>query len=180
MWEKRPIYLAHYDCTHDPEKVAATYRPQLKGIVDVAYKTVETVYSRADVDDTEKKRLAAELVGAMRYNETDYLWINDVESVMVMHPIKSEWDGRDLSDFKDTNGKALFMDMIDICRSNDEGFVGYMWPMPGQEDPVSKLSYVKLFEPWGWIVGTGIYLDAVTQIGHVTRVVNEVSDGRTI
>jgi hypothetical protein len=63
------IIQAHYDYAHDPQKVAAAYRGQLKSIVDVAYKTVEQIHSRNDLDDAEKMNLAAELVGAMRYNE---------------------------------------------------------------------------------------------------------------
>ena len=157
------ILQAHYDYAHDPEKVAATYRQQLKSIVDVAYKTVEQVHSRTDIDDAQKMRMAADLVSAMRYNEKDYLWINDMGPKMVMHPIKPALNGKDLSSFKDPDGKKLFVEFVKICREKGGGFVDYMWPMPGHEEAVPKLSYVKLFKPWGWIVGTGIYLDDVDQ-----------------
>jgi len=80
---------------------------------------------------------------------------------MVMHPIRPEMDGKDLSDYKDPNGKKLFVEFAKVCQEKGEGFVDYMWPLPGQNQPVPKLSYVKLFAPWGWIVGTGIYLDDV-------------------
>jgi methyl-accepting chemotaxis protein len=157
------VIQAHYDYAHDPEKVAATYRGQLKSIVDVAYKTVEQVHSRNDLDETEKMRLAAELVGAMRYNETDYLWINDMEPKMVMHPIKPALDGKDLSNFKDPDGKKLFVEFVKVCRQAGEGTVDYLWPKPGHDQPVAKLSYVKLFKPWNWVIGTGVYLEAAEQ-----------------
>ena len=157
------IIQAHYDYAHDPEKIAATYRSQLKSIVDVAYNTVAQVHARMDLSDAEKMRLAAQLVGAMRYNEKDYLWINDMGPKMVMHPIKPALNGKNLSDFKDPQGKRLFVDMVNVCRKNGEGTVDYLWPKPGHDQPVAKLSYVKLFKPWNWVIGTGVYLEAAEQ-----------------
>jgi methyl-accepting chemotaxis protein len=157
------IIQAHYDYANDPEKVAATYRQQLKSIVDVAYKTVAQVHARNDLDEAGKQRLAAELVGAMRYNEKDYLWINDMGPKMVMHPIKPALNGKDLSDFKDPDGKKLFVEFTDVCRQDGEGTVDYLWPKPGHDEPVAKLSYVKLFKPWNWVIGTGVYLEAAEQ-----------------
>jgi methyl-accepting chemotaxis protein len=157
------VIQAHYDYAHDPEKVAATYRGQLKSIVDVAYKTVEQIHSRSDMNDHEKMRLAAELVGAMRYNGNDYLWINDMEPKMVMHPMNPALNGKDLADYKDPNGKKLFIAFVDVCRQEGEGTVDYLWPKPGHDQPVAKLSYVKLFKPWNWVIGTGVYLEAAEQ-----------------
>ncbi|BBO82899.1 methyl-accepting chemotaxis protein [Desulfosarcina ovata subsp. sediminis] len=153
------IIRTHYDYAHDPEKVAATYRPQLKSIVDVAYRTVAQVYSRPDLNGNEKKQLAADLVGAMRYNENDYLWINNMTPKMVMHPIKPELNGKDLSTFEDPNGKKLFIEFARVCRKEGEGTVDYLWPKPGHDKPVAKISYVKRFKPWNWVIGTGVYLE---------------------
>ena len=58
-------------------------------------------------------------------------------------------------------GSSLFVEFVETCRENGEGFVDYHWPKYGADTPQPKLSFVKLFEPWGWIVGTGIYLDDV-------------------
>jgi methyl-accepting chemotaxis protein len=157
------IIQAHYEYAHDAEKVAATYRHQLKSIVDVAYRTVEQVHSRNDLDEAQKMRLAADLVAAMRYNEKDYLWINDMGPKMVMHPIKPALNGKDLSEFKDPDGKRLFSEMVNVCRQHGEGTVDYLWPKPGHDQPVAKLSYVKLFKPWNWVIGTGVYLEAAEQ-----------------
>jgi methyl-accepting chemotaxis protein len=108
---------------------------------------------------------AKQAIAQLRYGPRgkDYFWINDMAPRMIMHPIKPELDGKDLSGSQDPNGKKLFVEFVDVCRDKGEGFVDYMWPIPGQDAPVPKLSYVKLFEPWGWIVGTGIYLDDVEQ-----------------
>jgi methyl-accepting chemotaxis protein len=88
---------------------------------------------------------------------------------MIMHPVKPELDGKDLSASKDPNGKLLFMEFVRVSKEKGAGFVDYMWPKPGEENPVPKVSYVKLFSPWGWIIGSGIYVDDVAKEAAVLR-----------
>jgi methyl-accepting chemotaxis protein len=83
---------------------------------------------------------------------------------MIMHPFKPDLNGKNLSGFKDPNGKRLFVDFVEICKKDGEGFVDYYWPKPGETKPVPKTSYVKLFPEWGWIIGTGIYPDDLTSM----------------
>ena len=116
----------------------------------------------------EAQKRAAERIGAMRYDGANYLWINDLGPKMVMHPIKPELNGKDLSENKDPNGKALFMEMVKVCRDKGKGFVEYAWSKPGNSQPVPKISYVELYQPWGWVVGTGIYVDDVT--AHIRQI----------
>ena len=80
---------------------------------------------------------------------------------MVMHPTNPKLEGQNLSGLKDPDGKFLFNDMVAIARKQGSGQVDYRWPKPGSEDPVPKISYVELFQPWGWILGSGIYVDDV-------------------
>ncbi|MBU1315680.1 MAG: methyl-accepting chemotaxis protein [Alphaproteobacteria bacterium] len=103
---------------------------------------------------------AMKAIGAMRYaGGSGYFWINDMRPFMVMHPIKPELNGTDLSQNKDPNGKFLFVEFVNTVKASGEGFVDYHWPKPGAEQPVEKYSHVIGFEPWGWIVGTGVYTD---------------------
>ena len=108
-------------------------------------------------DVAQKK--AAERIGKLRYGSGDYFWINDMGPKMVMHPVKPELNGQNLADNKDPNGKRLFMEMVDVVKRQGAGVVDYMWPKPGKDAPQPKLSYVAGFEPWGWIIGTGVYVD---------------------
>lgn len=110
----------------------------------------------------EAQKQAADKISVMRYDGSNYLWINDLGPKMVMHPIKPELNGKDLSDNKDPNGKALFVEMVKVCKDKGKGFVDYAWSKPGSSAPVAKISYVELYQPWGWVVGTGIYVDDVT------------------
>lgn len=123
----------------------------------------------------DAQRQAAERIGSMRYNGSDYLWINDLTPRMVMHPIKPALNGKDLSDIKDPNGKHLFVEMATACKEKGKGFVEYAWAKGENPKPVPKLSYVELFEPWGWIVGTGIYYDDVD--AHMSEVLNGIKAG---
>jgi len=137
---------------------------KLRNLVELAYKTAESANSRTDMPEAERQKLALSIIKAMRYNTNDYLWINDSRPAMVMHPIKPALDGKDLSNFKDPKGKKLFVEFANVCRDKNEGTVDYLWPKPGQEEPVEKLSYVKIFKPWDWIIGTGIYIDDVRAV----------------
>src|SRR5690606_23629972 len=107
----------------------------------------------------EAQRAALAAIGAMRYNESDYFWVNDMHPVMVMHPINPKLDGQDLSDYKDPDGFHLFNEFVKAVQAEGAGFVPYLWPKPGHELPVPKESYVKGFAPWGWVIGTGVYID---------------------
>ncbi|MFZ2853319.1 MAG: methyl-accepting chemotaxis protein, partial [Rhodocyclaceae bacterium] len=109
----------------------------------------------------EAQKAAASVVKAMRYEGNEYFWINDLDDRMVMHPIKPELDGKRLDGIKDKNGKLLFVEFNKAVKAQGAGFVDYLWPKPGQEAPAPKISYVKGFAPWGWVIGSGIYIDDV-------------------
>ncbi len=113
-------------------------------------------------DAAKAKALAA--IKALRYSGDNYIWINDMRPRMVMHPIRPELDGRNLAAFEDPNGKKLFVAFVDTVKADGAGYVDYMWPKPGADQPIDKLSYVRGFEPWGWILGTGVYIDDVDAI----------------
>ena len=112
-------------------------------------------------DDLAQKN-AALRISRLRYGNDDYFWINDLRPQMIMHPTKPELNGRDLADIKDPNGKHLFVEFADVVKSKGSGFVEYQWPKPGKDAPQPKLSYVTGFEPWGWVIGTGVYIDDLT------------------
>ena len=107
------------------------------------------------------KNAAMNAVKAMRYDKVEYFWINDLTDLMVMHPIKPELDGKKLDQLKDKNGKFLFSEFNKVVKAQGAGFVDYLWPKPGSEEGVPKISYVMGFEPWGWVIGSGIYVDDV-------------------
>ncbi len=121
----------------------------------------------------EAQAAAASVVAELRYGEDrrDYFWIQDTEPTMVMHPYRADLEGQDLSGFTDPRGVPIFVEFADVVAAEDEGYVDYVWQWfddPERLEP--KESYVKGFEPWGWIIGTGLYTDDVrAEIDHIER-----------
>lgn len=108
---------------------------------------------------TVAQQQALTVISQLRYDHDDYFWINDLRPFMVMHPTNPNLDGKDVSSIKDPDGVALFSEMAAVAKTKGQGVVDYRWPKPGAQEPVQKTSYVQLFEPWGWVIGSGIYID---------------------
>jgi methyl-accepting chemotaxis protein len=159
------IRQAHYD-----EKAIAT-----KKTVDVAVSILneyKVKVSNNTLTMAEAQKEALEAIRSLRYSGNEYFWINDLSFKMIMHPIKPKMENTNVADMKDANGKYFFRDMINVCNEKGEGSVEYMWPKPGSDKPQPKISYVKLFNEWGWIVGSGIYVDEIES--EVTAITNKI------
>ncbi|WP_251140579.1 methyl-accepting chemotaxis protein [Rhodoferax sp. U11-2br] len=109
----------------------------------------------------EAKRQAIEMLRKLRYSGAEYFWINDMHPNIVLHPIKPELEGKDVSNLKSPTGQLIFVDFVNQVKTGGDGFVSYVWPKPGNTEPVPKISYVKGFEPWGWVIGSGVYVENV-------------------
>ena len=150
----------------DSREMASSLKQQkqieLKHLVEMALGIVKEEHAAVEkgdiaVADAQKRTLAR--VAALRYGNNDYFFILDMQARMLMNPVSEQLVGQELSERKDTNGKRLFVEMIETVRQNGSGFVEYFWPKPGSERPAPKQSYVVGFSPWGWVVGTGVYID---------------------
>jgi len=154
------VYSLHVLATRAGEERQA----KIRAAVESAFGVVEHfagLERAGQLTRAEAQRAALNVLREMRYEGVEYFWVNDLAPRMVMHPTKPELDGRDLVDYADPTGKRLFVEMVQAVRSAPGGwaFVDYRWPKPGHSEPVRKRSFVKLHQPWGWVVGSGIYLD---------------------
>ncbi len=175
------IIESNYKNARDPEQMAQVFQEKLKNIVDIAYGSVESVYKLSGLTEPQRKEIAVAGLKNMRYNNTnDYLWITDMTPVMVMHPINPEMDGKDLSDFRDPDGKKVFAEMVKVCRTQGEGTVEYLWPKPGETAPSHKLAYIRHFKPWDWVIGTGIWLEAAEDMirEHTAAIIRSLRYGK--
>ncbi len=163
----------NYNNLSDVEYLKVIYNQRLQNIID----TGENIINRNKrLVKQGKLTLSAAKINAMseikklRFdNGTGYIWINDIAEPyprMVMHPTVPALDGTVLDDLKYNNAlgvrKNLFQAFIDVTRNSNDGYVDYRWPKPtknGLTKEVPKLSYVRRYNDWGWILGTGIYLD---------------------
>ena len=137
---------------------------QTQAQVETAFSLVAGLEARVrkgELDEASAKAEALALIKGLRYGNDDYFWINDSHPTMVMHPMKPELDGKDLSGVEDKQGLRLFVAFADLARAQGAGEVAYYWPKPGVDEPVRKISYIKRFAPWDWIIGTGVYVDDV-------------------
>lgn len=135
-----------------------------RSVVEVGH-TLVTHYEQLEragkMSRDEAQAAAKDALRSLRYAGEEYFFITDLAPRMIMHPFRPALDGQDLSRNADPNGKLLFVEFARVVRESEAGFVDYLWPKPGAENPVPKLSYVQGFKPWGWLIGSGIYIDDV-------------------
>lgn len=132
--------------------------------------TILSYYERkeqqGELTHEQAQDIAKDVIRNVRYGpeKKDYLWINDMTPVMVMHPYRPDLENKNVADFQVKKGVFPFKDFVTIAKKNKDGFVKYMWQWKDNNSKiVSKLSYVQLFEPWNWIVGTGVYTEDVRE-----------------
>ena len=132
----------------------------------------------------EAQKTAISRIQYLRYGDEgkDYFWITDITPKMIMHPFRTDLNGKDLSDFKDPHGKKMFVEFVTVVQKSESGYVDYMWQWKDDSlHIVPKLSYVKIFKPWNWVIGTGIYIeDAKKEIAQLTNRLLWISGGISI
>ena len=116
------------------------------------------------LNPVEAREMAARRIEDLRYGSEgkDYFWIQDLQPRIIMHPYRPELNGTDVSDYVDQRGVRIFVKFAEVARESGGGYVNYVWQW--KDDPrrfAPKESYVKIFEPWGWVIGTGLYTEDV-------------------
>ena len=144
--------------------VIESYKEKVRNAVEIAHDILNEAHSRVikgEVSEEEAKKQAINTIKAIRYNETEYFWIHNLDLKLVAHPLFPEQENTDVTDKTDINGFALYVEMNKIVNASGSGFVRYMWPKPVTKEIVEKYAYAKLFKPWGWVPGNGIYFDQI-------------------
>ncbi|MCO7223256.1 diguanylate cyclase [Pleionea sp. CnH1-48] len=128
------------------------------GVVKYYYR----LFKEQKMTESDAKRKALDTIENMTFSGQGYYWINDGNGILLMHPYTSEYVGTDVRVLKDINGVYMFREFIREAKAGG-GYVEYYWPKPNGEEKFPKLSYVGYFEPWDWVVGTGLYIDEMQQ-----------------
>jgi len=121
----------------------------------------------AEYLDLATLRLKDEMIAwtqSLRYEEGGYVWIHNTSHTLLAHPFRSESIGKDDTLLRDQTGKYIIQSFVQKALQSQDGkgsFVEYAWRKPDSNTSFQKLSYVALFKPWHWVVGTGVYLDDV-------------------
>lgn len=106
---------------------------------------------------------AKQMLRRMRYAQNEYFWINDLNSIMVMHPLQPQTEGADLRAMQTKDGRSFINDMVDLVKQKGSGHYQYEWTKVKDGPTYDKISYVRLFAPWDWMIGTGVFLDDMQQ-----------------
>ncbi len=160
------VFYLHSLSEVTEDTILSDRKDLIRSVVETTHGVVSRYYEMAKaglISEDKAKDLALEAIRGMRYGKHDYVWVNTIDGVMLAHP-KKELEGKNVWDVKDPKGKYLFREFTKVCKEKGEGYVDYMWPLPNGTEPVDKLSYVKLFEPWNWVIGSGVYINDVRQI----------------
>jgi len=192
---KNSIRLAHESILYHKNSVLTHRKQEIKNHTIIAESVISSTYGKLGqdgIDDATAKEHVLNILNSIRFsNGTGYFWINDTRRPypeMIMHPTLPELNGKVLDDptFNCAMGedKNLFSAFVDACLENEngDGYVDYLWPKPtahGLTKQQPKISYVRLFRPWNWIIGTGIYIDDIEtdvqrRIKAVIRELNQV------
>jgi len=148
------------------ENLLRDRQDKAKEVVVIAHQIIGHYHglaAKGRLEEREAQEQAKAMLGRLRYGVDDYFWINDTSPTMIVHP-NAALIGKDMTDFKEKGGQYLFREFVRLATSAGEGFVPYLWPKAAGGPPVAKTSYIKLFKPWGWVVGSGVYLDDVDEI----------------
>jgi methyl-accepting chemotaxis protein len=146
--------------------VEQSRRDQLKSVIDVAYGAVERQYKDAQEGKTsvqEAQERAKAALRIMRYNKNDYIFVIDDTAKTLVLGVRPEAEGQDGSKNVDPTGKYFSLELVKVSRDRGAGYVDYYYAKPGADlkNVSAKTSYVRRFDPWGWNIGTGVYMDDV-------------------
>lgn len=141
------------------------YNSEIKSEVQSVIHVLNTEYDRVqsgEITEEEAKENAKEIVRGMRYREDEsgYFWIDDTDYVLVMHPILADQEGNNRYELEDQNGVMIIQEIMKVCQSAEKGgFNEFYFTKADGVTVAPKVAYSQIFEPWGWVVSTGNYVD---------------------
>jgi methyl-accepting chemotaxis protein len=146
------------------DKIEAAHRLQIKSVTEAAVRVVGSLHAEAKagrMDEDQAKILARDAIRAIRFSGQEYFYVYDYDGKLLSHPIKTDLEGTyKLKDTVDSNGVRTIDELIRAARRGGD-FLPFQWPKPGETVPSAKLGYAAGFDPWGWMIGTGVYIDDV-------------------
>ena len=158
------------------QQMMAQKKEMIRNLTDSVWSLLAEYEETGDMNGLSRKEVqsrAMRRIGQMRYGpeEKNYFWINDMHPRMIMHPYRKDLEGKELSGYASSDGEHLYAEYIQKLKEKGSGYMDYLWQSldnAGRTEP--KISYVKAFEPWGWVVGTGISVkDVRTEIAATTK-----------
>jgi len=145
---------------------------KVRNLIEVGRDIAKGFHERAlkgEFDDATAKARTVEVLNSLRYDKVEYFFVYTYDGDCVVLPPKPERVGKNFIDLKDANGSPFVLALINAAKAGG-GDVFYPFPRPGSDVPLGKVAYVLPFEPWGWMMGTGIYLDDIDAEFHAVAI----------
>lgn len=152
---------------HIEKSFVSRKREMIKELTETVWSLVESYRERelsGELSTDEAKLRAVLRIGKLRYGseKKDYFWITDMTPKMILHPYRPDLQNKKISEIEDKDIKALYLRFNDLVKRQGAGYIDYRWQWKDEAGKMMpKQSYIKGFEPWGWIVGTGMYTDDI-------------------
>ncbi|MCP4666351.1 MAG: hypothetical protein GY849_08280 [Deltaproteobacteria bacterium] len=164
--DKAPIRIAmnRDGIVVNPFTSRPDYKQHLTEVMDAVFNCLYAIANDRNLTTDEKQEKAKKYVHSFRYgpDKKDYFWINDLQGIMILEPYLPDMEGEEVIEYVDPSGLMIFKEFIGICRGQGEGFLSHLWPKYGQKKLHSpRLGLVRVFKPWGWVIGTGFYLELI-------------------
>ena len=146
-----------------PQVPSGGYQQTLKRAMDLVFIFLESIESRQDLTLEQKQKKAIDFIRHLRWgpDNKNYFWINDVEGKMILEPLFPHQEGKDHLTYKDINNKRIFVEFIDKSIAEGEHFVGHQGLGYDQNKSNPRISLVRLFKAWNWVVGTGLEVELI-------------------
>ncbi len=145
------------------DSLMAQHENNLKVVVESAYEVAKhyyDLYKGGQLSESEAKKLAEEAIGSIRFdNGAGYVFVFNEKGTTIVH-IEKSLVGKNLWNLQDPDGVYIVRELTKVAKEGG-GFVQYKWPKPGEKEPQPKLSYAVFFDPWDWMIGSGVYIDDV-------------------
>jgi len=156
------IIESHYEETL-PEAIEKNVKSKLAQKQDILFNIINNYYkeNKNKLSKKELKEKIKALVKSARYGKNGYFWINDFNYKMVMHPIKPQFDGKTFINTPKVPFVELAVNALKKCNC-DRTYIKYKFYNPATKKYEFKVSLVRVFKPFNWIIGTGTYISDIT------------------
>jgi len=161
---KQTKQLASVQANAFESELLASKKEELKNYLGLAYSAVKSVYENPSIDLKHAKQEAYDILKNMEFGKDGYFFVYDYKGVNIVHPRKSQLEGKNMFDFQDDNGKYLIQELIKQAK-NGGGYTRYLWDKPSGGKSVEKLGYSIGLDKWQWMIGTGLYIDDIKKGG---------------
>ena len=149
------------------ESILHEKKDKLQNLVEIGMTTLTYYGHQAEtgtLTQQQAQSAAKQAITNLRYEGDNYFFVLSTDRHMLVQPLKPELEGKDVSEVKDGNGVYLMRDLVKLAQNDNWSYLEYVWPREGSPKPVEKLSTARLYAPWGWVIGTGTYIDDVNAI----------------